>query len=130
MRFLREAEILSKLEHPNVCRLYDLIEDEDCDYIVLERVRGRGLADAVVDVDDATKLRWASEIAEALMGLIINAVGSALGDSESLLSRAVDRALRIGMAVPAKLMSVGGARVDEDESTADEALTDREVHGG
>ncbi len=47
------------------------------------------------------------EIAEALMQLVFNAVGSALGDSESLLSRAVSRALRIGMTVPAKLMAMG-----------------------
>ena len=47
------------------------------------------------------------EIAEALMQLVFNAVGSALGDSESLLARAVSRALRIGMTVPVKLMSMG-----------------------
>jgi len=42
-RFLREAHILSALEHPNICRLYDLIEEDGCDYIVLELVRGKTL---------------------------------------------------------------------------------------
>ena len=42
-RFLREARILSALEHPNICRLYDLIEEDGCDYIVLELVRGKTL---------------------------------------------------------------------------------------
>ena len=40
-RFIREAHILSALEHPNICRLYDLIEEDGCDYIVLELVRGK-----------------------------------------------------------------------------------------
>ena len=28
-RFLREARILSQLDHPNICRVYDYIEAED-----------------------------------------------------------------------------------------------------
>jgi len=47
------------------------------------------------------------EIADALMQLIFNAVSSALGDSQSLLSRTVSRALRVGLAAPAKLLASG-----------------------
>lgn len=42
-RFRREALILSKLDHPNVCRIYNLIETEDADYLVLERIQGQTL---------------------------------------------------------------------------------------
>ncbi len=42
-RFLREARILSRLEHPGICRIYDLIEWEDCDFLVLERIEGQTL---------------------------------------------------------------------------------------
>ena len=45
------------------------------------------------------------EIGEAMMQLILNAVGTALGDEASLLSKAVNRALRVGMSVPAKILS-------------------------
>ena len=56
------------------------------------------------------------EIAESLMQLVFNAVGSALENPESLLSRAIHRALRIGMALPAKLSAL-----EEDEPRAIEA---------
>lgn len=55
------------------------------------------------------------EIAEALMQLIFSAVGSALGDSESLLSRAVFRALKVGMAVPARVLATGSPAAGGEE---------------
>ena len=42
-RFLREARVLSKLDHPHICRLYDVLEREDGDYLVLELVEGATL---------------------------------------------------------------------------------------
>jgi hypothetical protein len=44
------------------------------------------------------------EIAEAVMQLVINSVASALGDSESLLSKAVNTALKFGLTIPGKLI--------------------------
>ena len=35
-RSAREARILSRLEHPNICRLYEYVEMEECDLLVLE----------------------------------------------------------------------------------------------
>ena len=42
-RFLREARILSKIDHPHVCTVHDYIEGEDCDFLVMELVEGRNL---------------------------------------------------------------------------------------
>jgi len=39
-RFLKEAQILSLLNHPNICQIYDFIEVEDTDFLVLELIRG------------------------------------------------------------------------------------------
>ncbi len=44
-RFLREARVLSKLDHPNICRIYDVLERDDGDYLVLEYVEGVTLRD-------------------------------------------------------------------------------------
>lgn len=43
------------------------------------------------------------DIAEALMQLVFTAVNSALGDSQSFLSRAINTALKVGVGVPAKV---------------------------
>ena len=67
-RFLREARLLSKLDHPSICRIFDLMEGEHSDLLVLEYLEGstlRALADtATLDHDRA--LRLALQIAEAL----------------------------------------------------------------
>ena len=42
-RFDREASALARLEHPNVIRLYDVLEDKKQTVLVLELVHGRGL---------------------------------------------------------------------------------------
>ena len=66
-RFLREARILSQLEHPNICRLYDLIEVDGQDFIVLELVRGRSLRDLVgTSLTHAVKLQIAEQVVAAL----------------------------------------------------------------
>ena len=44
-RLLREARVLSQLEHPNVCRLYEYIQGEESDFLVLELVEGGTLRD-------------------------------------------------------------------------------------
>src|SRR5688572_27076614 len=42
-RFLREARILSKLADPAICQVYDLIETEEVELLVLEFVEGETL---------------------------------------------------------------------------------------
>jgi serine/threonine-protein kinase len=42
-RFRREARILSRLDHPGICRIYDLVERPEADYLVLELVEGETL---------------------------------------------------------------------------------------
>ncbi len=65
-RLRREARLLSKLDHPNICRIYGLAEEDDGDYLLLEYVDGEPLTDAARDIDLAAKLNLARQIAEAL----------------------------------------------------------------
>ncbi len=46
-RFLREARILSQLEHPGICRIYDYIEEGQAEYLVLELIQGQDLAEVI-----------------------------------------------------------------------------------
>lgn len=67
-RLRREAEILAKLEHPSIVRVYASGDEDGYCYIAMEYVVGEGL-DAVLargGVDPRDALRWCAEIAEAL----------------------------------------------------------------
>lgn len=46
-RFLREARILSQLDHPNICRAYDYIKGDDSDWLVMELIDGWSLGDVL-----------------------------------------------------------------------------------
>jgi len=66
-RFLNEARLLSRLDHPNVCRIHDYLESEQGDFLVLERVQGRTLSQALAEgLDVARRLAVAEAVARAL----------------------------------------------------------------
>jgi tetratricopeptide (TPR) repeat protein len=46
-RFLHEARILSQLDHPNICTVYDFVEGEENDFLVLELIDGQSLRSAL-----------------------------------------------------------------------------------
>ncbi|MFO0873924.1 MAG: serine/threonine-protein kinase [Phycisphaerales bacterium] len=66
-RFLREARILSSLEHPNICRLYDYLEVDQGAFLVLEFVDGEPLGRAREGLSRAQRLRLAEQIARVLV---------------------------------------------------------------
>lgn len=67
-RFLREARLLSKLDDPGICRIYDLVEDDDADYLILEFIDGINLQSAVRDArSEADALRLFLGVARALV---------------------------------------------------------------
>lgn len=67
-RFLREARILSKLANPLICQVYDLIESEEADLLVLEFVDGETLEQLRTGrrLTEREILELAARIAEAL----------------------------------------------------------------
>lgn len=66
-RFVREARVLSLLEHPNICRLYDFLESRDRDYLVLELIDGEPLSARAAGLTRGEKLRVAGDVARALV---------------------------------------------------------------
>ncbi|MCG8459371.1 MAG: serine/threonine protein kinase, partial [Holophagales bacterium] len=68
-RFRREARLLSKLEHPNICRIYELREgdEETGDFLILELVEGSKLDErTTAGLRFEQKLRIAEQIGSAL----------------------------------------------------------------
>jgi tetratricopeptide (TPR) repeat protein len=67
-RFLREARALSQLDHPNICRIYDVLERVDGDYLILELIEGETLRERMtrgLARDEA--LRIALQVARVLV---------------------------------------------------------------
>ncbi len=63
-RFKQEAQILSLINHPSICQIYDYIDYEDGDMLVLELVDGTTLND--IHLSDQEKLNVFIQIASAL----------------------------------------------------------------
>jgi eukaryotic-like serine/threonine-protein kinase len=66
-RFLREARMLSQLEHPNICRIYDLVAAHDRDFLVLELLTGTSLKKTIRQgCTKALKFKIAVQVARVL----------------------------------------------------------------
>lgn len=47
-RFEREAQLVSQLNHPNICMLYDVGREGDIDFLVMEYLEGQTLAERLL----------------------------------------------------------------------------------
>ena len=67
-RFDREARTISNIDHPNICKLYDVGRDADVDFLVMQHVEGETLAmrlkSGPLPLDEA--YRVAIEVSDAL----------------------------------------------------------------
>ena len=67
-RFEREAKTISSLNHPHICTLYDIGQQDGTDFLVMEHLEGETLAQRLtkgaLPLDQV--LRYATEIADAL----------------------------------------------------------------
>lgn len=55
-RFLREARVSARLDHPNIVKVYDVGEEDNIYHIVMEYVDGRGLRDILDEIDSVRKV--------------------------------------------------------------------------
>ncbi len=67
-RFEREAKTISSLNHPHICTLHDIGQQDGTDYLVMEYLEGETLAARLTKGPLPTDqvLRYATEIADAL----------------------------------------------------------------
>jgi serine/threonine protein kinase len=67
-RFEREVRAVSSLNHPHICTLYDIGQDGDVDYFVMEFIEGKTLADRLSRgaLPLEQTLQYAIQLADAL----------------------------------------------------------------
>jgi tetratricopeptide (TPR) repeat protein/tRNA A-37 threonylcarbamoyl transferase component Bud32 len=132
-RFLREARILSQLEHPRICTVHDFIESDDGDFLVLELLRGETLRQAMRgDLGHGTKLAVAQQLLDVLetvhaKGVIHrdlkpeNVMLLPDGEIKVLdfgLSRSKEVSTRVAYANAVAKAEKAGADIDPDETLA------------
>src|SRR4030095_11635052 len=68
LRFVKEAKAASALNHPNIVHIYDIAESDGVQFIAMEFVKGKTLAELIgrrgLRLNDT--LRYAVQIADAL----------------------------------------------------------------
>jgi len=67
-RFIQEAQAASALNHPNIITIYDIVSEDDSEYMVMELVVGKTLADLIPPggVGVAKTLQYSTQMADAL----------------------------------------------------------------
>ena len=61
-----EVDILSQLDHPNVLKIFEIFDEEDCIYLVLELLAGGELFDRIVEKESYSE----KEAAETIRPLV------------------------------------------------------------
>ena len=124
-RLQREAKAISKLAHPHVCALFDVGQQGEVDYLVMELLSGQTLAARLAKgpLSFEEVLRFGMEMAAALAAT--HAVGIAHGDlkpSNVMLTKSGVKLLDYGVARPL-VPPRSSAREATWESTASHART-------
>jgi serine/threonine protein kinase len=68
-RFYREARAVAALDHPNIVRAYDIDQDDNLHFLVMEHVDGSSLQEIIKRAGPMDHLRAAHYIRQAALGL-------------------------------------------------------------
>lgn len=122
-RFHREAQATASLEHPNVVRAYDVDNEGDTHYLVMEYVKGQDLQNIVNEQGGLDYEKAADYIAQAARGL-------AYSHKEGLIHRDVKPAnLLLDEEGVIKILDLGLALFSEDENASLTILHNENVLG-
>jgi serine/threonine-protein kinase len=66
IRFMNEAQLQARLEHPNICRIYDIDVSQGAPRIAMQRVKGPTLEDASPELELHEVVGLVAQLAETL----------------------------------------------------------------
>lgn len=115
-RFIREARAEAALSHPHICTIYEIIEDEDQVFIVMEYIEGESLKDRItkkpIPQDDAVDM--IIQISEGLLE----------AHKKGIVHRDIKSAnIMVTDTGQAKIMDFGLAKISGDTQITKEATT-------
>ncbi len=114
-RFRREAQAAAKMNHPNVVNVYDSGSDDGTNYIVMEYVQGRTLAEILAQ-DGRLMPERGIEITEAVCDAL------AFAHREGIVHRDIKPGnIMVTSAGVVKLMDFGIARQEQQETVVQTA---------
>ncbi|HWI36010.1 MAG TPA: protein kinase [Burkholderiales bacterium] len=112
MRFVREAQAVARLNHPNIVQVYDFGEEGDIAYLVMEFIKGKELK-AFFDANERFDLKEAVRI----MGELCDALDFA--HNAGIIHRDIKPAnVMIDAQGRTKLTDFGVARVQDSDKTS------------
>lgn len=116
-RFIQEAQAASGLNHPNIITIYDIVSQEDTEFMVMEFVAGKTLADLIPQggLGTAKTLQYGVQIADALQA------AHAAGIVHRDLKPGNIMVTATGLV---KILDFGLAKITVAESLTAESLTD------
>ena len=123
-RFQREAKTISGFSHPNICALYDIGEERETHYLVLEYIEGESLAERLRKgpLSIAEALKIGAEIASALETAHKHGiVHRDLKPANVMLTKTGAKLLDFGLAKPAV---VSATAASADAATLAKSLTE------
>jgi serine/threonine protein kinase/tetratricopeptide (TPR) repeat protein len=125
-RFEREAQVISSLNHPHICTIYDVGHQDGLDFFVMECLEGetleRRLERGPMDIDEA--LSCAIDVADALDQAHRNGViHRDLKPSNIMLTRSGAKLLDFGLAQPWLPDAFADWSGSDSASTSNAALT-------
>jgi serine/threonine protein kinase/Tol biopolymer transport system component len=125
-RFEREARTISRLNHPNICTLHDLGEEDGQHYLVMELLEGESLADRLQKgpLPPHQVLRYGAQVADALHAAHRQGITHRdLKPGNVVLTKSGAKLLDFGLAKPAE--SEGSVDEPSRLPTAVKPLTEK-----
>ena len=114
-RFEREAKVISSLNHPNICTLYDVGRQDGVDFIVMEYLEGESLGERLAKgpLPVAHVLQYGTQIASALDKAHRSGVTHRdLKPGNIILTKSGAKLLDFGLAKSEPISSVGATLTD------------------